>query len=94
MLYYKVLYEYLSPRLNLNTQIQQTQAVEDEVQVKRLVTSVIIASLSVRHEMTFLTGEELRNLLENLALQGNAEKARCVEIEGLLQHFSKEHHLR
>lgn len=89
-----MLFEYLSPRLNVNTQIQQTQAIDDEVQVKRLVTSVVIASIAVLHHMTFLTDEELRNLLENLALHVNADKKRCVEIEGLLQHFPKEQQLR
>ena len=88
-----MLFEYLSPRLNFNTQVQQTQATDDLAQVKRLVTSVMIASLAVCHQMTF-RDHELRDLLENLVLHGDAATRKCIEFEDLMRHFPKEHQLR
>lgn len=86
--------EYLSPRLNVNTQVQQAQAKDDEAQIKRLVTSVMIASLAVRHQITFPTDGVIRDVLENLVLHENAGQNKCLEFEGLLQQFPKEHQLR
>ena len=89
LVYDKVLFEYLSPRLNVNTQVQQTQATDDLAQVKRLVTSVMIGSLAVRHRLTFIKDHVLKDILENLVLHGNAMQKKCMEFEELLQHFPK-----
>ncbi len=91
----KVLFhEYLSPRLNVNTQVQQAQAKDDGAQVKRLVTSVMIAFLAIRHQITFLTDGVIRDVVENLVLHENAGQNKCLEFEGLLQQFPDEHQLR
>ena len=87
MLFDKVLFDYLFPRLKYNTQVQQTQARDDEVQVKRLVTSIMIASLAVGHRLMFIEDNVLRDILENLALHGNTTLKKCIEFEELLLHF-------
>ena len=88
-MFIKVLFEYLSPRLNVNTKVQQTQVKDDEAQIKRLVTSVMIASLAVRHRLQFKEDHVLKDLLENLILHGNAMGKKCIEFEQLLLHFPK-----
>ena len=87
MLFDKVLFDYLFPRLKYNTHVQQTQARDDEVQVKRLVTSIMIASLAVGHHLMFIEDNVLRDILENLALHGNKNLKKCIEFEELLLHF-------
>lgn len=87
MLFDKVLFDYLFPRLKYNTHVQQTQARDDEVQVKRLVTSIMIASLAVGHRLMFIEDNVLRDILENLALHGNTILKKCIEFEELLLHF-------
>ena len=87
MLFDKVLFDYLFPRLKYNTHVQQTQARDDEVQVKRLVTSIMIASLAFGHRLMFIEDNVLRDILENLALHGNPILKKCIEFEELLLHF-------
>ena len=84
-----MLIEYLSPRLNINTKVQQTRANDDEAQIKRLVTSVLIASLAVFHRLTFKEDHVIKDILENLLLHGNMMRKKCIEFEQLLRHFPR-----
>ena len=85
--FWKVLCGYLLPQLNRNIQILQVQSDDKESQAKRLITSMIIASIAVVHRITFLGNDQLKKLLECLLLDG-------TECEVLFRHFPKKQHLR
>lgn len=70
------------------------QADEEESQNMRLITSVIIASLVVHYQMTFLRDDEVRDLLRCLALHGDPERKTCSGFEAILSHFPKQENLR
>ena len=91
---FKVLREYFSPRMNLNAQILQVQTEDKDSQTKRLITSVVIASLAVLHNMTILRDDELRDILECLSLISDAERKTCSGFDAILCHFPKKEHLR
>ena len=90
----KVLWEYLSPRLNQNIQSLQVHTKDEYFQNKRLVTAAIIASLVGYHEMTFLRDDVIKDLLECLTLNGDPYRRRCSGLNAILHHFPQKEHLR
>ena len=90
----KVLHEYLSARLYRNVNILQAVDNADESQNKRVVTSVMIASLICRHEMTLLRDDELRDLLRCLATYGDPQNKACSGFDAVLRHFPSEKNFR
>ena len=92
--FYKVLWEYLSQRLNQNIRSLQLHTKDEYLQNKRLVTSAIIASLVGYHEMTFLRDDEIRDLLECLTLNGDPDSRRCSGLNAIFLHFPQMEHLR
>ncbi|CAH3163087.1 unnamed protein product, partial [Porites evermanni] len=89
----KVLWEYLSPRLNQNIQSLQVHTKDEYLQNKRLVTAAIIASLVGYHEMTFLRDEVIKDLLECLTLNGDPYRRRSSGLNAILHHFPQMEHL-
>ena len=92
----KVLYEYLSPRLNLNIQNLQAQDEDGNAQIKRLITSTVIASLLVAHKMmTYLLTPEMKDLLECLRVTYNDPRRQsCSEYDAIMRNFPKKEHRR
>lgn len=93
-LLFKVLFDYFSPRLNLNIQILQLQAEDEDSQAKRLLTSLAIASLVAHHEMTFLRDDVVNDLLECLILTSDTAQMRCGGLDAIQRHFPKKKHKR
>lgn len=91
----KELHKYLYPQLKQNIQILQVHADDKESQAKRLVTSALIVSLAVLHQLTTHADDDrIRNLLECLFLHGDSGTYKCTEYDALLRHFPKQQHLR
>lgn len=90
----QVLFDYFSPRLNLNIQILQVQAEDEDSQAKRLLTSLAIASLVGHHEMTFLRDDVVNDLLECLILTSDTAQMRCGGLDAIQRHFPKKKHKR
>ena len=77
----------------MNVQILRSQDEDEVSQTKRLITSSVIAAIVVRHEMKFLSDNEVKDLLECLSLNGNPEQRICGGFEAILSHFPKMEHL-
>ncbi|XP_020614912.1 E3 ubiquitin-protein ligase RNF213-like [Orbicella faveolata] len=90
----EVLHEYLFPQLNRNIRILRVHTDDEDSHTKRLITSTMIASLAVLHQLTFHGDDELKNLLECLLINGESGRPKCIEYDALLSQFPKEKHLR
>ena len=82
-------------RLNLNARVLQTRQEDVELQNKRLITSLMIASLVNVHKVTFnMKDRELRDLLRCLTIYVDPESSAWRGFEALLRHFPTEENLR
>lgn len=77
--------------LDQNIRILQVHTDDEELQAKRLITSAMIVSLAVIHQLTFFGDNELKNLLECLLIHGDPGTYKCSGLDLLIRHFPEQH---